>query len=94
MGLFSSLKSQEKLIAHLESTVKTQQLEITLLRDQNTRLTERLLLKNNVPLAHDKMDKQTIMDIVNSANIFEEDDVLVEEISDNRKSEKLDAFAS
>lgn len=92
MGLFSSTDYREKYIETLEKRLASLENELKSLKDANERLVSRLLLKNNVPMVHEKMSPSDVDGLVAKANIFDDIDE-EDEIIDNRK-ESLDAFAS
>lgn len=86
---------KSKYVRSLEEQLQKNELEISRLRQENSKLVERLLLKSGVPLAPDRepIDPKLADKLISSAAIF--DDIMddeEDEIVDNRKG-SFDAFA-
>ncbi len=87
-----------RLIKTLEETILALRSENASLRSENSKLTERLLLKAGVPpvvtRADAEVDVKSLERMLSSVDIFGEDDIDEElEIIDNRK-ESQSEFAS
>lgn len=87
---------KSRYVKSLEERLTKNETEISLLRQENARLVERLLIKQGVPLAQDRepIDPKTLDRLVSTAAIFEEVDENgheIEELVDNRKGSP-DAF--
>lgn len=79
---------KSQYVISLESRISELTAKVADLEKYNQLLVERLLLKNNVPLAAKGFDMAEAEQLVNTADIFGDDE---EEIVDNRKGD-VDAF--
>ena len=88
--------TNKKLIVHLESQIISLQNRITALERENSRLVDRLLAKHGVPEAPSNVPSitsKTVESLLSTAAMFEEDEKSPE-LTDNRKQEPVDEFAS
>ena len=86
--------TNNRLIEALESQITDLKNRIVVLERENSRLVDRLLAKYGVPEANvPNINSRAVESLLSTAAMFEEDEKSPE-LTDNRKQEPVDEFAS